>query len=206
MPHGTPAHKGAAACVHRGAWHRAGGKAVRLRGPSPPGRSRDARGRTRRPCATGCRRGAAKVSTRALLANKNRVIAPAERLLAGPRRGRRCTPASCAGHARRQACERLSAGWRVPAEPTMLRLNSHLASTHKSQPQIRTAHARQRRQGGRDQTPSVPGLEGGFPADDECRSSGRISTRVVTYTPLFTIPNTVPAPFQRDRTPISWGK
>jgi len=50
----------------------------------------------------------------------------AERLLAGPRRGRRCTPASsCAGHARRQACERLSAGWRVPAEPTMLRLNSH---------------------------------------------------------------------------------
>ena len=34
-------------------------------------------------------------------------------------------PASCAGHARRQACERLSAGWRVPAEPTMLRLNSH---------------------------------------------------------------------------------
>jgi hypothetical protein len=26
-----------------------------------------------------------------------------ERLLAGPRRGRRCTPASCAGHARRQA-------------------------------------------------------------------------------------------------------
>jgi hypothetical protein len=32
--------------------------------------------------------------------------------------------ASCAGHARRQACERLSAGWRVPA-PTMLRLNSH---------------------------------------------------------------------------------
>jgi hypothetical protein len=35
------------------------------------------------------------------------------------------TPASCAGHARRQACERLSAGWRVPAEPTMLRLNSH---------------------------------------------------------------------------------
>ena len=34
--------------------------------------------------------------------------------------------ASCAGHARRQACERLSAGWRVPAEPTMLRLNSHL--------------------------------------------------------------------------------
>ena len=49
----------------------------------------------------------------------------AERLLAGPRRGRRCTPASCAGHARRQAFERLSAGWRVPAEPTMLRLNSH---------------------------------------------------------------------------------
>jgi hypothetical protein len=27
--------------------------------------------------------------------------------------------ASCAGHARRQACERLSAGWRVAAEPTM---------------------------------------------------------------------------------------
>ena len=26
----------------------------------------------------------------------------------------------------RQACERLSAGWRVPAEPTMLRLNSHV--------------------------------------------------------------------------------
>jgi hypothetical protein len=39
--------------------------------------------------------------------------------------GRRYTPASCAGHARRQACERLSAGWRVPVEPTMLRLNSH---------------------------------------------------------------------------------
>jgi hypothetical protein len=48
-----------------------------------------------------------------------------EALLAWPRRGRRCTPASCAGHARRQACERFSAGWRVPAEPTMLRLNSH---------------------------------------------------------------------------------
>ena len=32
-------------------------------------------------------------------------------LLAGQRRGRRCTPASCAGHARRQACERLAAGW-----------------------------------------------------------------------------------------------
>ena len=47
-----------------------------------------------------------------------------ERLLAGPRRGRRCTPASCAGHARRQACERRVAGWRVPAEPTMLQLNS----------------------------------------------------------------------------------
>ena len=46
------------------------------------------------------------------------------RLLAGPRRGRRCTPASCAGHARRQAFERLSAGWRVPAEPTMLRLEA----------------------------------------------------------------------------------
>jgi len=39
--------------------------------------------------------------------------------------GRRYTPASCAGHARRQACERFSAGWRVPVEPTMLRLNSH---------------------------------------------------------------------------------
>jgi hypothetical protein len=48
--------------------------------------------------------------------------------LAGPRRGRRCTPASCAGHARRQACERLSAGWRVPAEPTVFRLNSHFAT------------------------------------------------------------------------------
>ena len=47
----------------------------------------------------------------------------AERLLAGPRRGRRCTPASCAGHARRQAFERRAAGWRVPTEPTMLRLN-----------------------------------------------------------------------------------
>ena len=37
-------------------------------------------------------------------------------------------PVSCAGHARpagRPVCERLSAGWRVPAEPTMLRLNSH---------------------------------------------------------------------------------
>jgi hypothetical protein len=40
-----------------------------------------------------------------------------------PRRGRRCTPASCTGHARRQACERRAAGWRAPAEPTMLRLN-----------------------------------------------------------------------------------
>ena len=50
----------------------------------------------------------------------------AERLLTRPRRGwpPRCTPASCAGHARRQACERLAAGWRVPAEPTMLR-HSH---------------------------------------------------------------------------------
>jgi hypothetical protein len=34
-----------------------------------------------------------------------------------------CTPASCTGHARRQACERRAAGWRAPAEPTMLRLN-----------------------------------------------------------------------------------
>jgi len=33
---------------------------------------------------------------------------------------------SCAGHARRQACERRAAGWRVPAEPTMLRLNLHV--------------------------------------------------------------------------------
>ena len=37
-------------------------------------------------------------------------------------------PRTRAGHARRQACERLSAGWRVPAEPTMLRLNSHYLS------------------------------------------------------------------------------
>jgi hypothetical protein len=44
----------------------------------------------------------------------------------GARRGRRCTPASCAGHAGRQACERLAPGWRLPAEPTMLRLNSHV--------------------------------------------------------------------------------
>jgi len=50
----------------------------------------------------------------------------AERLLAARRRGRRCTPASCAGHAGRQACERLAPGWRLPAEPTMLRLNSHV--------------------------------------------------------------------------------
>jgi hypothetical protein len=49
-----------------------------------------------------------------------------------PRRGRRCTPASCAGHAPRQACERLSAGWRVPAEPTMLRLNSHFLGLYLS--------------------------------------------------------------------------
>ena len=33
---------------------------------------------------------------------------------------------SCAGHARRQACEWRAAGWRVPAEPTMLRLNSQV--------------------------------------------------------------------------------
>ena len=33
---------------------------------------------------------------------------------------------SCAGHARRQACERRAAGWRVPAQPTMLRLNSQV--------------------------------------------------------------------------------
>ena len=55
------------------------------------------------------------------------VYAPRE-AVGGARRGRRCTPASpasCAGHARRQACEWLSAGWRVPAERTMLRLNSH---------------------------------------------------------------------------------
>ena len=42
-----------------------------------------------------------------------------------PRRPAKSGSLSCAGHARRQACERLSAGWRVPAEPTMLRLNSH---------------------------------------------------------------------------------
>jgi hypothetical protein len=59
----------------------------------------------------------------------------AERLLAGPdgRCGRLTQPARCmhappgrrasvvcarAGHARRQACERRAAGWRVPAEPT----------------------------------------------------------------------------------------
>ena len=36
---------------------------------------------------------------------------PSQPVVAG--RGRRCTPASCAGHARRQACERRAAGWRV---------------------------------------------------------------------------------------------
>jgi hypothetical protein len=41
----------------------------------------------------------------------------AERLLVGPRRGRRCTPASCAGHARRQACERLSPGCPLKSPP-----------------------------------------------------------------------------------------
>eukprot|EP00964_Phaeocystis_antarctica_P061454 scaffold36729_cov68-Phaeocystis_antarctica.AAC.8 len=38
---------------------------------------------------------------------------PAEGRLAGPSRGRRCTPASYAGRARRRACERraAAAGW-----------------------------------------------------------------------------------------------
>ena len=54
----------------------------------------------------------------------------AERLLAGPRRacaaGRQVQSGGArAVHARRQACERRAAGWRVSAEPTMLRLNSH---------------------------------------------------------------------------------
>ena len=35
---------------------------------------------------------------------------------------RRPRPASCAGHARRQACERRAAGWRVPAGPCPLNL------------------------------------------------------------------------------------
>jgi hypothetical protein len=43
-----------------------------------------------------------------------------------PRRPAKSGSLWCAGHARRHACERLSAGWRVPAEPTMLRLNSHV--------------------------------------------------------------------------------
>ena len=40
----------------------------------------------------------------------------------------RCTPASYAGRARRLACERraAAAGWQVPAEPTMRRLNSQV--------------------------------------------------------------------------------
>ena len=52
----------------------------------------------------------------------------AEGLLAGPSRGRTCTPASYAGRARRRACERraAAAGWQVPAEPTMPRLNSQV--------------------------------------------------------------------------------
>ena len=43
-------------------------------------------------------------------------------------RGRRCTPASYAGRGRRRACERraAAAGWQVPAEPTMPRLNSQV--------------------------------------------------------------------------------
>ena len=54
----------------------------------------------------------------------------AEGLLAGRSRGRRqvppARPASYAGRARRRACERraAAAGWQVPAEPTMPRLNS----------------------------------------------------------------------------------
>ena len=52
----------------------------------------------------------------------------AEGLLAGPSRGRTCTPASYAGRARRRACERraAAAGWQVPAEPTMPQLNSQV--------------------------------------------------------------------------------
>ena len=39
-----------------------------------------------------------------------------------------CTPASCEGRARPWACERraVAASWRVPAEPTVSRLNSHV--------------------------------------------------------------------------------
>ena len=56
-------------------------------------------------------------------------------LLLLSRRGRwkrpplgRCTPASYAGRARRRACEwrAAAAGWQVPAEPTMPRLNSQV--------------------------------------------------------------------------------
>ena len=57
-----------------------------------------------------------------------RTVRAAEGLLSGPSRGRRCTPASYAGRARRRACERraAAAGWQVPAEPTMPRLNSQV--------------------------------------------------------------------------------
>jgi hypothetical protein len=49
-------------------------------------------------------------------------------VLAGPRRGRMHVVCGARpwGHIRRQSCERRAAGWRVPAEPTMLRLNSHV--------------------------------------------------------------------------------
>ena len=57
-------------------------------------------------------------------------VQPFPRLLVRVRRGRRCTPASCAGHSLAAAglsvCERRAAGWRVPAEPTMLRRNSQV--------------------------------------------------------------------------------
>jgi hypothetical protein len=70
----------------------------------------------------------------------------AERLLAGPPR-RACvaagapTPASSAGHARRQACERRAAGWRVPAEPTILRLNSQVLGLSRVRSNVRWSAA-----------------------------------------------------------------
>jgi hypothetical protein len=79
----------------------------------------------------------------------------AERLLAGPRRGRRWVhPARrrARGTHARQACERRAAGWRVPAEPTTLQLNPQVVPSPLVAPPLpkscgarseRTNHVRQ---------------------------------------------------------------
>jgi hypothetical protein len=80
------------------------------------GKKRATQGRGRASSAAACPSLGGRTPTFFTTARRPRTRT-AERLLVGPRRGRRCTPASCAGHARRQACERLSPGCPLKSPP-----------------------------------------------------------------------------------------